>query len=571
MSLLVVTGCTAGVVGAPAPAATTDTTTAPTATSATTATPGGVVSGPLVPPGAGPFAGAIPRPTRGGRGAGTVPPGLEAFYDQLLSWQPCGPFNTNPDLDEVFDHPELECANLIVPLDYAQPEGATVSVAVLRSKATGPDRVGSLLVNPGGPGASGVGYVASMVTADAGAAAAGTDSATTALRGHFDLVGFDTRGSGASRPRVDCLTDAERDARRASNHRTTTAAGVAALNAATRSYVAGCVARTGRDAGIDGARFLTTLRTDITARDVDVLRSVLGDAALDYVGYSYGTLLGALYADEFAAGVRAMVLDGAVDPGETPVSRTLTQLAAFQKAFDAFAQWCAGQLSCPLGSDPARATVRYREILRPLSATPLELSDGRLLTYSDATTGTVTALYGDRYWEVLHRALTALAGRDGGLLMALADAYLERDSTGRYATTDDVFTAVSCMDVDRGTSLSSDPSARRRAAAAAPFLDKGDPLVALAEPCDFWPGVGGLPVVDPGAALPTVVVVSTTGDPATPFANGAALARTLDGVVVAVDGERHGSFLIAGNACVDAAGIDYLVDLTVPAEGLRCS
>ncbi len=507
----------------------------------------------------GPIEGEIPRPTPGGSGAGTIPPELAEFYTQELTWSGCEAFNDNADLDEYFAAPGLECTNLIVPLDYADPGGPTISLAVIRAAATGTS-AGAVQINPGGPGASSLTTVAAIAA----------QGSAAELQKTYDLVGFDTRGVGASRPQVQCLTDAQTDAARAANDRTTTPEGIAAIDASVTEFVDACVANTGRDAGIDGTTFLENIGTASTVKDMDVLRSALGEEKLTYLGFSYGTLLGSVYAGEFPGDVRAMVLDGAVDPNADPDQELIDQNAGFQGAFEAFAAWCAQQASCPLSGDPQQATADFQALTRPLLDTPLELKDGRVLTFDDATTGLASALYSQQLWPTLRTALINLAGGDGFLLMALADQYLDRDSEGHYSTSQNVFTAVRCVDSPRRPADDTDTTVVEKATAAAPVFDSGDPIVATADTCSRWPGTTTLDAdVTAAPDLPTLVVISTTGDPATPYAAGEQLAKLLNARLITVEGDQHTAYL-GGIACVDDAVDAYLTDLTLPREGLVC-
>src|SRR5689334_18317596 len=302
-------------------------------------------------------AAACTVPTSGspGRGEGDPPPPqLMRFYGQKLDWGSCKPFAATVGDVATFSSDAFQCARLQVPLDYAAPDGPTASIAVLRQKATG-QRIGSLLFNPGGPGASGLGVVASL----------GPQLADSPLGKRFDLVGFDPRGVGASTPAVDCLTDAEWVAERADLDVDPSPAGVGQTGAENRQYAGRCAQRSGGD------RVLANIGTRDAARDMDVLRAALGDPQLTFLGYSYGTFLGTLYAEQFPRNVRAMVLDGAVDPTQSSADRNVDQYAGFQHAFDAYAADCAKGRDCPLGRDPAQATAAYQGLVRPLIAKPL--------------------------------------------------------------------------------------------------------------------------------------------------------------------------------------------------------
>lgn len=237
---------------------------------------------------------------------GEIPPGLEPFYTQQVRWESCDGYSTDgSDLVGA----GLECARVTVPIDYESPEGDTAQIALSRSRATG-EKIGSLLVNPGGPGASGLG---TAVVADG-----------TELAERFDVVGFDPRGIGASTPRIDCLTPEETDAWRQDPVVDMTAEGIARAEQKSREYAARCTERTGTDV-------LAHVGTRDVVRDMDVIRAALGDAGLNYLGYSYGTRLGSAYAEAFPGNVRAMVLDGALDPQQDPVEEAVRQNKKIKK------------------------------------------------------------------------------------------------------------------------------------------------------------------------------------------------------------------------------------------------
>jgi pimeloyl-ACP methyl ester carboxylesterase len=495
-------------------------------------------------------------PTTGSpaRGDGDPPPPeLSRFYAQKLSWGPCRPFAGTVGDVAAFSADTLQCARLQVPLDYAAPDGPTAGIAVLRQKATG-QRIGSLLFNPGGPGASGLGMVASL----------GPQLADSPLGQRFDLVGFDPRGVGASTPAIDCLTDAEWVAERADLDVDPSPAGVAQTEAENRTYAQRCAQRSGGD-GV-----LANVGTRDTARDMDVLRAALGDPKLTFLGYSYGTFLGTLYAEQFPRNVRAMVLDGAVDPAQSAADRNVDQYGGFQKAFDAYAADCAKQPACPLGGDPAQATAVFQGLVRPLIATPLGVGD-RTLSYNDAIVGTIYALYLQDMWPALTAALDELRRGDARVLLSLADLYDERGSDGHYDNTQEAFTAILCQDQERTTDRAAVADTNRRANTAAPFADPGLGAVGALDVCAFWPvpptNRAHIPQV---AGLVPTLVVSTTGDPATPYEAGVTLARQLGGRLLTFEGTQHTAAL-HGDRCIDNAVTAYLVDGTLPADGTRCT
>jgi pimeloyl-ACP methyl ester carboxylesterase len=487
--------------------------------------------------------------------AGPVPPGLERYYSQALSWGPCAPYATTDSDQVAYQNTGLECARLEVPLDYANPQGQTITLGLLRSPVTDPaQRIGSLVVNPGGPGASGMSAAASLAPA----------VSKTDLGDRFDLVGFDPRGVGASQPAVHCLTGPERDAERLDSDADTSPAGVAQTEQEDRAYAGKCTERTGNE-------MLANVGTREVARDLDVLRSVLGDEKLNYLGYSYGTRIGAEYAENFPGNVRAMVLDGAIDPAQSAVDQLVAQGAGFQRAFNDFAAWCAARQQCSLGHDPAGAVAAFQQITRPLVDRPARGGDGRELSYQDASIAAIQALYTPSLWEYLDNGLTELRQGNGRGLLALADSYYSRDSDGQYSNTTDAFDAVHCVDDKRVEDPAEAREADRRYREAAPFLDDGRGPSAAREMCAFWPvSVTGESAQPQVGALPPTLVISTTGDPATPYDAGVKLAAALHGRLLTFEGTQHTAYL-QGISCVDDAATRYLIDLTLPPEGTRCT
>lgn len=486
--------------------------------------------------------------------AGAVPPGLEPFYDQKLSWGRCAPFATSPDDRAAFGDARYDCARLRVPLDYDRPDGTAAQLGVLRLAASG-KRIGSLVVNPGGPGVSGMSTVPQLF----GEAGPGGRSP---LAQRFDVVGLDPRGVGASTPTIDCLTDAERETERGDLDVDSSPAGVTATEEENRQYAQRCTDRVGADV-------LAHVGTRDAARDLDVLRAALGDPTLTYLGYSYGTRLGSAYAEAFPRNVRALVLDGALDPNQSTVDRSVDQAAGFQKAFDAFAADCATQPACPLGRDPARATAVFQALTRPLVDKPLAVGR-RTLTYADAITGVTQALYVSSAWPALAQGIAGLARRDGTVLLVLADLYDDRRPDGSYGNALEAFEAISCVDEQRITDPAAIAAGAARELAAAPYKDAGRGPVAARDKCTFWPvPPTSTPHRPQVAGLAPTVVVSTTGDPATPYQAGVDLAAALGGTLLKVEGDQHGAVL-SGSTCVDDAVTAYLVDLTVPRSGTTC-
>ncbi|MDV8054357.1 MULTISPECIES: alpha/beta hydrolase [unclassified Rhodococcus (in: high G+C Gram-positive bacteria)] len=488
---------------------------------------------------------AVPDASSPASVAGPIPSGLEAFYTQTLEWESCDSYNT--DGSELGS--AVECAMVTVPLDYADPEGRTIEVAISRTKATG-EKIGSVLMNPGGPGSSGL-YLAGQAEG-------------TAVADRFDRIGFDPRGIGASEPEVRCLTSEEVDEERREPDVDVSPEGIAATEAEHRDYAAQCVERTGADV-------LEHVGTREVVRDMDVIRAVLGDEKLTYIGYSYGTRIGTAYAEEFPSNVRAMVLDGALDPDQSPVDEAVAQGAAFQTAFDQFAADCAQTDTCPLGTDPAQAVEQFRSLVDPLIDQPAETTDPRGLSYDDAITGAQQALYSQQLWRLLRAGLNELRDGRGDTLLRLADTYSGRLEDGSYTNIDDAFNAVRCVDGPPTTDRAEADAADVRFRAAAPYLDDGRATGnAPLDLCAFWPVPNtSEPHIVDVEGLPNLVVVSTTDDPATPYQAGVELAAQLRGDLVTYEGTQH-TVAFSGVECIDDPLVNYLVELVPPEDGLRC-
>ncbi len=466
-------------------------------------------------------------------------PALAAFYSQRLDWQACGPD---------------DCTTLTVPLDYAHPGGETIGIHVERRPADDQEqRVGSLLVNPGGPGSAG---------SDMAGNASGYLGAP--LLRYYDIVGFDPRGTGQSDP-VDCLSDADLDAYLAADPEPDTPTEERAYVRESRSMGRGCADLSGTLA--------SHLSTEEAARDMDVLRAALGDAVTSYLGYSYGTELGATYATLFPDRVARVVLDGAVDPTLDTTRASLTQAKGFETALRAYVENCLDVTdSCFLGDSADEGLQRIRDFLDQVDQQPLSTSSGRPLTLGLAITGIITPLYDRGSWIVLSQALRSAFDGDGSLLMVLADAYSGRQSDGTYASNLlEAFPAISCLDDPSGL----EPA---RAQEMVPAFEKVAPTFGQSFAwgligCRGWPAARDVPrerVTIDGQGAPPIVVIGTTRDPATPLEEAKALASQLSsGVLVTRDGDGHTAYL-SGNDCIDTAVESYLIEGHVPEDGLAC-
>jgi pimeloyl-ACP methyl ester carboxylesterase len=453
--------------------------------------------------------------------------------DTALQWTPC--------------NEGLECARVSVPLNYSRPNGPTIELALARLPAANPQRrIGSLLVNPGGPGAPGTEL-----------AAASRSFLPQELRDVFDIVGFDPRGTGASRPAVHC--DADHDALLGMDLSPDTDGERRALVKAWRSFGHRCAAGSKEQ--------LAHVSTAETVRDMDRIRAALGEEKLTYLGLSYGTYLGALYADKYPKRVRALVLAGAVDPHLDLADVIVSQSRAFEKNLDEFLEQCSQDPSCPFNSagDAGRA---YDDLRAQLDRTPLPVGDRRL-TQSQFDVGALNFLYAGRNaWGPLAGALAAAANGDGAPLLRSADQYFQRADDGTYSGLFDAYNAIACLDAPTIT-LDQYRNAERRTERAAPRTGATNASIT-ALPCAAWPIRGRPAPVPHGSGAAPIVVFNATADPATPVRNAQRLVRDLEsGILVTEEGEAHA--LIGGlSDCVKAVLVPYLVDLTPPASSTHC-
>jgi pimeloyl-ACP methyl ester carboxylesterase len=465
-----------------------------------------------------------------------APSALSTYYDQKLDWRPC---DSN------------QCARLKVPLDYANPDGKSIELAVLRSPATRRgERVGQLVVNPGGPGGSGVNY-----------AAAGAFTFGDELTRYYDIVGFDPRGVGKSTP-LECGDTKLTDEFAGVDPDPDTRAEVSEFDRINRAYGQSCLTRSG-----DLARHISTIEA---AKDMDILRAALGERQLDYLGASYGTLLGATYAELFPHNVRRMVLDGALDPTLSSEQVNIGQARGFETALDAYVKYCIGEGSCVLGNEVAEAKHRIRQLLDQLDSSPLPTSSGRELTEGQARYGVVLPLYNKTYWPLLTIALTqAIRNGNGDQLLVLADQYTARSADGYKDNSFAAFWAVSCLDYPDSVPSDQIPSHFKQFDDASPTF--GRLFVYDLAKCDEWPVKSTrTPAPIHAAGAPPIVVIGTTRDPATPYEWAKALASQLDsGRLITRDGDGHTGFH-QGNQCVDNAVEHYLIGGTVPEDNLSC-
>lgn len=462
-----------------------------------------------------------------------APAGLEKFYTQDISWSNCG---------------SGTCAWVKVPIDYGEPAGPTTKIRVKVNAGDNAKR--SLFVNPGGPGGSAIDFADTMFNRFP------TDVLKT-----YDIVGVDPRGVGESSP-LECLSDEQFDQFVKTDPTPDDPAEVAALRASTTTLGQACLDNSGALAA--------HVSTVETARDMDVVRALLGRSEFDWFGASYGTLLGAVYADLFPTTVGRMVLDGAVDPSENAEESSYAQTTGFQRALVAYAKDCAASKDCPLGTDADAGVTKIVDLLAQLDAKPISAGSGRELTEGHAFFGIAVTLYDQSTWEYLSQGLAAALDGDGSILMQLSDAYFERKPDGSYASNaSQVIYAISCLDGGEALTLAQTQAQIPRFTKTSPVF--GPALVWGALGCADWPvkATNPVPKIDAEGAAP-IVVVGTTRDPATPYESAEAMAAQLSsGVLLTREGDGHTAYL-SGNKCIATAVNAYLVEGTVPEKGKVC-
>lgn len=467
----------------------------------------------------------------------SVPADLKSFYGQKPSWKAC---------DNGF-----ECATVQVPLNYSDPTGAKIGISVIRLPAEDKSkRIGSLLTNPGGPGGSGVDFVRQA------ARTFGDD-----LRRRFDIVGFDPRGVAASDP-VRCNTGPELDKFFATDASPDDQRETNALGVQSEEFAQRCRTK--------DASKLPYVGTANAARDMDVLRAALGDEKLTYYGASYGTYLGAFYAEQFPKNVRALVLDGAVDPQLSSTDLLIEQAKGFETALRAFADNCVKSGNCPLGTTPDAVIAKIESFLAATDKKPLSNTrDSRKVTESLAVMGIARALYVKEYWPVLRQALVQALSGDGTVLLALADEMVERKPNGTYSNQTDANMAVNCIDKPNPSNLAAYKKAADEAQKVAPRF--GPFVVWGGLPCVYWPfqtNQQPKPITAKGAA--PIVVIGTVRDPATPYKWAQNLSSQLSsGVLLTFNGDGHTAYL-QGNPCITKATDNYLITTDPPKSGTTC-
>ncbi|MFF9492127.1 alpha/beta hydrolase [Streptomyces flaveolus] len=491
-------------------------------------------------------------------GCGDSPQDDEDLPGQKLAWKDCpAPSQAEgggPAPSPLPDGDDWQCATMKAPLDWDDPKGDTIGLALIRARASGAAdrRIGSLVFNFGGPGGSGVTTLPAF----------GQDYAK--LRTRYDLVSFDPRGVGRSAP-VECLDDEQLDTYFQQDATPDDAAERTELVDNTEKFNAACEKHS--------KRVLPHVATTDAARDMDLMRQVLGDDKLYYFGISYGTELGGVYAHLFPKNVGRAVFDAVVDPTQNAEQSSLGQAEGFQLALDNYAEDCVSKVEdCPVGNSVQDVKNRIARLLKDLDRRPIPGIFPRDLTQTAATSGIAQALYSKDFWQYLTEGLEQAYDGDGRILMVLSDSLNGRSENGEYSNITAANISINCADdkprYDPAYVEGKLPEFRK----ASPLF--GDYLAWGLVSCTDWPVPGAAEHPDvsaPGA--PPILVIGNTGDPATPYEGAAKMVDALGkgvGVELTYKGQGHGAY-DSKNRCVQDAVHGYLLDGKVPAAGTVCS
>jgi pimeloyl-ACP methyl ester carboxylesterase len=471
----------------------------------------------------------------------TIAPALRPFYSQKVSWTNCGK--------------RILCGKVSVPTNWNAPTKGSISLAVAYRAADIAKPLGSVIFNPGGPGASGYDWIINSV-----------DYLGTAnLRANFNLVGFDPRGVGRSEPKVKCL-----DSKKTDNllygdngYPLGSPQDLKSSRATLKEFAASCVKNTGPK--------LAFVDTVSAAKDLDILRAIMGSAKLDYLGFSYGSLLGETYAALFPTKIEHMVIDGVIDPTVTDAQQSVLQLKGFDLALRNYLADCLSSSDCPFQGTVEQALTKIRTFLRALETHSLPTKDGRELNAWVANTGLIMPLYSQDYWPQLSQAFAEAFDGDGTTFMALADTYNDRDANGKYLTNlMEANIAISCVDSRQPSDSASMAKQNSRMLAASPTLGRYWQFGALT--CENWPyPIAKHPTDYSAKGSKPILVIGTTGDPATPYGQAVSVATKVlrNGHLVTFNGEGHTAYG-RSNECVSSAVDNYFIKSLVPTSDPDC-
>ena len=460
-----------------------------------------------------------------------------SYYEQKIDWTRCG---------------DIWCATVEVPINWNDPNSDSMTIAL--NQHMSPSAKRNLLVNPGGPGASGVAFVRDNYDY----------IGTKSLRAEYNIIGFDPRGTGDSSP-VRCLNAAQTDYLLYGDNgfEIGSKEDLESSRKEIAKFVDACVKNTGPVLG-----FIDTVSA---ARDMDVIRVALGQATLDYIGYSYGTFLGTTYAALYPERVGRFVLDGAIDPRVSDADQSFNQLMGFDLAITDFAKWCLKQKDCPFSGtvDDVRSAIAAK--FRYVENNQLPTDQGRKLTIAGLQTGVIMGLYSEEYWTYLLQGFTQLNDNDGSLFLRLADFYNDRADDGTYSTnTLEANIAINCLDSRQPADDASMQAQNKRLVKASSVFGRYWQNGALT--CENWPyPVAQKPESYVAEGAPTILVIGTTGDPATPYQQSVALAHEVlaDAILLTYEGEGHTAYG-RSNSCVDRVVDDFLLDGKLPSSDPTC-
>jgi pimeloyl-ACP methyl ester carboxylesterase len=463
---------------------------------------------------------------------------LSQYETQELKWRDC--------------YGNYQCSNLLVPIDYADLSVGAFSLSLLRYQALDQDRrIGSLVVNPGGPGSSGVDYAynAEYIV-------------SPEILERFDIVGFDPRGVGDSAA-IKCLSDAETDASFAADPKPDDEAEFALFISDARDYFAKCAENT---------KYLTEYSTLNSARDLEILRSVIGDQKLNFLGKSYGTYLGTLYAGLFPENVGRFVLDGAVDPNARNREAMLGQATGFESALNAFISDCLKISSCALTGNLESAQMQVIDLLAKTAITPLKSKSGREVTEGLVLLGIASALYdSESGWPVLRDAFKEATLGSGASFLTLADQYAGREENGSYLSNEnDALQVIDCLDQNEIETISAFKKGFAEFSEKAPIF--GPYLAYAGLACRYLPNLGSVEQIEiKSINTKPILIVGTTRDPATPYKWSKLLAKIFSSsVLITLDGDGHTGHG-RGSTCVDSAVDRYLLTGATPKSELYCA
>lgn len=461
--------------------------------------------------------------------------GLEKYYSQDINWEKCGSI--------------LDCATVEVPLNYEEPEKESIKLALNRRAAKGAQ--GNLLVNPGGPGGSGIDLVAQSAQV----------MFSNDLQRAYNIIGFDPRGVGQSTP-IACLSDEEVDEGRQENLKAWDESDRPEVVKDAKEYAESCAKNTGE--------LLGHVDTESAAKDMDIIRAVLGDQKLTYLGYSYGTFLGATYADLFPDKVGRLVLDGAMDPTATGEELTLAQAQGFEGEIDAWLESCLESDNCPFNGGVDEAKKQLQALFAQIEKQPLTSSDGRTVPIIDFVSGFILPLYDDSNWPYLSSAVAAAMMGDVDQILYFSDLVADRGEDGKYnSNSTDALTAVNCLDRPMDSSAQAMAKDAKALEEASPTLGK---YLAYGQiVCEEWdfPATGTPEVLDAEGSA-DILVIGTTGDPATPYQWSKNLAEQLDnGSLLTFEGHGHTAYG-RSNECITEAVDGYLIEGKTPKDGTVC-